>query len=362
MIEEIDVRGFQSLSKAKLQLGKLTVLMGSTNVGKSAILRSIKALVENRRGDSFINNEAEQAQVSIKVDNKWIIWVKPKKSSGSYFIGEQASSPEEALRILRLHSIELSRGVKLAPNFQNQLDAPFLISGTNSYKAKVLGEITNASLILLANNKIKNYVTNCKNRIQIKKEDEERYTNEIKRYAGLDSLQADVTVLDAMLTGCVTAIHDLTLLHSVHDRLKKAVEVLNKYNERVNYLIIPMRNLKSCYLYDPNAKKDIDTLVYLRLRLNGIREKVRQAKIWKKKADLLGKLPSIGIVENRITDLHLMKSYVEKINSAALRINTTVSGLDNKKEELKIAEQELQIIKEKLKVCPLCETPIAGII
>ena len=199
MIESIQIKGFQSLHDVSLKLGKLTVVVGSSNAGKSAVIRAIKALVENRRGDSFISDGKKECQVALATDFGSFIWKKTKKSSGTYYFTESDTAfqqiPQEmAVRLSKLGWIELGK-TKLLPNFQHQLSPPFLLSESDAQKSKVLGEITNANLILLASGHIKRELRSISYQIDFRAGDLNKTKTALLKFEGLDAVNERLQTL-----------------------------------------------------------------------------------------------------------------------------------------------------------------------
>jgi exonuclease SbcC len=71
MIERLQIKNFQCHESLKIKLDpKITAIVGPSDVGKSAILRAIRWVATNRpRGDSFIKEDADEAQVTVWTDN-----------------------------------------------------------------------------------------------------------------------------------------------------------------------------------------------------------------------------------------------------------------------------------------------------
>lgn len=195
MIAGIYVRQFQSIREAQISLGRLTVVVGSTNVGKSAFLRALKALVENRRGDSFIYDGASECQVSVQTDKSVVTWYKQKKKSATYLVDNKEATYAWASQVLRISKVELSKAISLLLNFQNQLDAPFLLAESDIIKSKVLGEITNAGVILIAINQIKRWSMSNASLLSVRESDVQQTKNKLVKYELLPDMSVDWLLL-----------------------------------------------------------------------------------------------------------------------------------------------------------------------
>ena len=88
---DIDLSNFQSIGAAKLSFETgITLLVGQSNSGKSAILRAIKAVLNNpSRAKTYIKHGKTSSCVEITVDNNTISWGRSGKES-SYTINDES--------------------------------------------------------------------------------------------------------------------------------------------------------------------------------------------------------------------------------------------------------------------------------
>jgi DNA repair ATPase RecN len=145
LIRSVKVRNFQSLRSVDLALGKLTVIVGASSSGKSALMRSLRALTSNVRGTAFVTQGAKTAAVAVALDNG---------NTGTYKIAladntEQTFTklggavPEQVSQVLQLQPSV--KGVSI--HFAGQFDRPYLLDDSGAEVARELGELTNVSRI-----------------------------------------------------------------------------------------------------------------------------------------------------------------------------------------------------------------------
>ena len=149
-IERLKVANFQSLAEADIELGGLTVIVGPSNSGKSALLRALKAVVRNvnspsavRVGKTTFTSEIEFSGNAVAIErgksqSTYRTW-KPDGSEDVYTKSGR-SVPEEVQTLLGLPDPD---GPDLT--FSSQIDPPFLLSETGTTAAKMLGDLTNVS-------------------------------------------------------------------------------------------------------------------------------------------------------------------------------------------------------------------------
>lgn len=88
MSVEVEVKGFQSIEHVKVTLDGLTVLVGRSNLGKSALVRAVSALLTNPTGSDFVRHTPAChratggktckcfAQVTLRLSGHEITWQK----------------------------------------------------------------------------------------------------------------------------------------------------------------------------------------------------------------------------------------------------------------------------------------------
>lgn len=153
MLTRLKVSNFQSLRDIDLQLEDLTVIVGPSSSGKTALLRSVRALLSNFRGDSFITRGQTQTTLSLSTDDGTVTLTRSIGGGGEYrvtgisepFTQLHGSVPPQVSKFLRIPPTNIS-----TLNFASQFDSPFLLTDSGPTVARVLGELTNVSTIFLA--------------------------------------------------------------------------------------------------------------------------------------------------------------------------------------------------------------------
>jgi DNA repair ATPase RecN len=155
----LTVSNFQSLAEITLELGQLTVIVGPSNSGKSAVVRALQAALFNRSGGEFVRESAEKTQVVLQFDGGTLRWLKPRKGGAEYSIlqgesvtvltrvGKQMPPEIEALTGVREIQIETLRA---RLQFASQFDEPFLLAGTGGQAAKLLAKLSKLDVLVTA--------------------------------------------------------------------------------------------------------------------------------------------------------------------------------------------------------------------
>lgn len=153
MIKEIHIENFQSHKKTVCTFSPyVNNIIGSSNSGKTAILRALKWVITNRPlGDSFVsyfNKDAKQnhirpCKVTIITDDGNVI-SRVKHNNNNYYelngIKLEATGtdvPEEVQKVLNISEV----------NMQSQMDAPFLLSNSAGEVARFFNKIIRLDII-----------------------------------------------------------------------------------------------------------------------------------------------------------------------------------------------------------------------
>lgn len=152
MIKSLEIKNIQSHKDSKLNFHKgINCIVGSSNNGKSAILRALYWVRYNRPLgiDSLcshwaINDKGNQTdEMSVIVDNGNIITRKRTKNDNQYIVNDKilnvvkSDIPTEVENAFRLSDT----------NIQRQLDEPFLLSSTSGEVAKYFNNIVRLDII-----------------------------------------------------------------------------------------------------------------------------------------------------------------------------------------------------------------------
>lgn len=149
-LERLRITNFQSLAKADIELGGLTVIVGPSNSGKSALLRALKAVVRNVNSPSAVRVGKTVFTASVDFDDTTVS-IERGKSQSTYRITVPTGQEEVYTKAGRtvpddvqgMLALPLPEGPDLV--FSSQIDPPFLLSETGSVAAKILGDLTNVS-------------------------------------------------------------------------------------------------------------------------------------------------------------------------------------------------------------------------
>jgi len=365
MFDSIIIRNFQCLHNVDISLGKFTVIVGPTDVGKSAFIRAVRAAVDNKRGDSFILDNADFCTVSFNHStpstNFISTWMKYRKKGGEYFLavsGEEAQqiNQDDFIRITNMKSLRFAKGYfTCSPNFHHQLEPHFLISASPNFKSKVLAEITNASLILLANNEVKKINAENSGNLSWWTSEQSRLEIRHQTFAPLQEIEP--------------------LLKASEDRLDKLkenmlyVELLDDVRERMESIVaeytVAMRNyqlviedvspqLEALELKIEALEPMLNHYTFMDYREGEIIREVAMAQKCLEEKKVLMTCPDVDLVEERVVNYNALLAYAEKITELDHQQASLDQAIFHEQQDLIAVEKSIAVIK----VCPLCERPM----
>ena len=147
-LQKILISNYQSIRKADIKLGNITIISGRSDSGKSALFRAIKGAVINQSGDEYIT--VGEKETTVQIDN--VKWIQSRKEN-AYEIDNKRwekcgrGVPEEVRSELNIGEFEFGKDIKLLLNFSGQLEGAFVVQGNPADNAKVIGSISNVHVV-----------------------------------------------------------------------------------------------------------------------------------------------------------------------------------------------------------------------
>jgi len=319
LLKSLKIEGYQSLQDVKIDLAPFTVVVGESNVGKTAIIRAVRALLDNETGTSFITKGKSRAVVLIETDKLVVQWVKTAKTAeyGIRVGGEVkaygkcgGAVPEDVTKAMRMGEISLGAGIKFTPNFHNQFSLPFLADETSPRVAKILGELSGVNLLYLA--------TQNANTLA-------------KRTA------RDKETVGSELADKLKQVQEFVAL-------KRRGELLEQVKEKASIILTGSANLYRGQEY----LRDLQQLIGRVSDLNKVAHKIAPIA----KVDIEAASDRAIILNRMVEALNDIQRQVGRLSVMGPE-TSAIEALVEKK------HKELHAFEEKLGVCPLCERPFA---
>lgn len=206
MIRRLRIRDFQSLQEIDLELGPLTVIVGESNSGKSAVRRALAGMARNDPSGGRIRSGASSTRVEVQVDDTEVSWAKGEGKNEytltadgktTVFDKPGANVPDPVAAVLRLDP-----DLHLATQF----DPPYLLTESPSKAAKELGGLTNITTLYEATREAERQRRDANRQAKTTTELAEDAEEELAAYAGLAAESEALRLAGELLTSAHAAV------------------------------------------------------------------------------------------------------------------------------------------------------------
>lgn len=155
MIQKIKIKNFQSLKDVTISLGRVTVLKGVSDVGKSAVIRALYSFFNNSFNSEYAHNGNLPFGVALQKDNRVAFGRRTTKGVEYKFDSVVYSKtakkiPQDISNFLGIYPYAIDVDMSVFFQIQKQFDQPFLLTESSITVAKIIGRISNLNIVLMA--------------------------------------------------------------------------------------------------------------------------------------------------------------------------------------------------------------------
>jgi DNA repair ATPase RecN len=237
VLTQVEIENYQSLKKLSLELGRLTVVTGATGSGKSAVLRAVRLLAFNARGNGYISRGAKSCKVAAgDQEQGWAVGIERGVARGKdcYRLAHQPQSgdaphtetwtklggevPEQIQSALQLSEL----------NFAAQFDRPFLLDSSGGEIARVLGKLTNVTLLFDAAREAERRRREIMGDLKRAEANLAGLAEAAQRFAGMRERRAAVSEAEEAMERAHQLTVRLGRLRALTGRMEAAQEALEK--------------------------------------------------------------------------------------------------------------------------------------
>lgn len=344
MLKSIRIKNFQSIYDAELPLQPFTVLVGASSSGKSAIVRALHLLVNNKRGSDFISHSTSTATVSAELNGHSVEIHRSTSSSkpnqymidGVKFTKLGGESPQEARSLFPPSELAIVR----------QFDQPFLLTSPGAEVARTLGSLTNVDKVFAAAREAGRRKLGASADVRATKDSLTSATE------ALEELE-DTEALERAVEAVTEALRAYESLSSRHAAASAAVEGIHKLTESYRSVVFPT------------------PLGFTAEDISGVREKIaaaessrelltsiRQAVTGLKKISTLPKLKfsQADIDEARGSAMQAVQAreLVTKIRETASAYKSSAAAVKEAAGKRDALVQQRQEVLDSSDVCAMC--------
>lgn len=331
-----------------LVLGPLTVILGPSMAGKSAVVRAIRNLATAALGHSFVRHGAKKAVVVAQIGEHTIGWAKGKEIN-KYKLDEITfdkigrETPAAIRELLNLGIIELD-GQRICVSIQEQLDPPFLIGEVGSVISETIGSTVGFHRLV----RVVEFVA-----------------------TRIRQIQAETKPLTEELTKLGTKLERLAIAPGLEEQLASATGFLaacdQKLGEQAQWLI----KLESAWRLSAEVSKGKARLVLLDQMLEFRKHQLALAAIESKVQSLRSVSALVRETKAQLTLFDSLKELItlrSKVQLWSNMLQTEASLIANmsavKERVINLERKTKELIKKAFaelspgQVCPVCARPI----
>jgi len=350
LISSLSLRHFQSHKKTDIEFSPgVNVIIGSSNSGKTSILRALYWAVYNRpSGLSFVSHwnrdkkdtPIKPTRVSAINDSTIISRIRSQELNG-YEIGTEGD--EQKLEAIGMDVPDvIQKAFNLdAVNIQRQMDAPFLLSESAADVARFFNGIIRLDLIdrVLGKAESKRRENN-KEKIRLEQE-QKTVASEIALFYWIEEAEKITEKISNIENGVITNIKAYETIAEMRDNAQEYADTISTQNKIVS--TAPLVEKIQAFSQSLNSKSE--TLS----RLQEINDSWKvQKKIIKGAVDFSKIEKMIGSIDEFRKQIFEKMQVKEKMEQEADEYKNTFDDIRKFGLQLVNAEKELP------KVCPLC--------
>ena len=345
MITSVHIKNFQKHKDLNIEFTDgINVITGESDAGKSAVIRALRWVLENRPSGSKFKTKGTAPSTSVNVDlvldGEEITRTKSNSKNEYFFKGETFKAmgsdvPEPISSFTNISSL----------NIQRQFDEHFLFQYPDSKVSKMINDVSGMEEIVLALEETNRRVRKAKGEEEFLCELIDEKEKEIAELSRYEKFQDKISKISSKIKRVGAKEEKFEKLRKLLIQAKKIQEekihrnvfnkILSRYNEvvEISYQLIPKIN---------ETKR-------LRKTIDSYRSLDNEPKI------------KFEPIDKRIKNLMEKKQSIEKKERSSFSLEKKIEAYTvleenskETKEKIDKLESSVSTMKNKLKVCPVC--------
>lgn len=231
---KVQIRNFQSIEDAEVEIDGFTVITGPNNSGKSAVMRAIRGVFTNAPAGPLVRHGAKNLSVGILFpDGTDLLWEKGGKVNRYTLNGKELNSVGRGVpnEIAALGVAEIKAGSdRLWPQIAEQFTGSlFLVNRPGSVVAEALSDVDRVGTLTEALRLAESDRRSCSSELKVRRKDLQSHREQAAFYEGLDEVLATVTSLEDRRTELDKDETEVTTLGALSFQWDKASAEVRQY-------------------------------------------------------------------------------------------------------------------------------------
>lgn len=339
MIKSLEIKNIQSHKDSKLVFSPgINALVGTSNNGKSAVLRALMWAITNRPLGTEIllsnwaydskGKQSEEMSVTVEKENSTLVRRKTKTDNEYVLNGEvleaiKTDVPESVRKFFALSET----------NIQKQQDAPFLLSQSSGKIAEYFNRIVRLDIIDRVLTNAESTRRKMKNQFESAEEEENKLQKKLEQYDWLDSVEALIEKYKIVDEKCET-------LSDERDELENSVKKFEEINKRKFPDFSKQKKIIQDIEKIDSENKD------LTFEIESLDESISEFENLSKKSDFDFSKEK-KLIET-IESMNFDKSEIEKLKEQIDQVEYADGFVKSQKEYIKGLKKQLP------EICPIC--------
>jgi len=396
---QVEVRNFQSIEKATFQIDGFTVVVGRSNIGKSALVRAVKAALTGASASSFVRHGPSclrrikqaktckcQTSVHLLSEGFDLLWEKGDAINRYTFNGtvyDKAERGTPTFLTSQFSSVQVGNSQQLL-QVADQFTPIFLLDQSGGTVADVLSDVArldriNAAMRLSEKDRRDKVATR-----KVREKDVQTLEAKLSSYAGLDGVLSDIGALEeqkAKLEASEKAVQtldgfmsDLSAMALVLRELTKASELIVPTTaelERVSEKLSGLCGLQSRLVERSSSVEALQGVESIHVPSSetyrdGVERLTKLSGWFDRAVELKGWLAPWKAVEDckpvsstELVSLYesykVLDGFQRKYDTLEVEVETLETALSDVLEEVRKLDEE----QRELGVCPTCVRPLS---
>jgi len=385
---KVKIKNFQSIESADLTVDGFTVIVGRSNIGKSAIVRAIDGALTNLSGDSFVRLGEHHAEVELETDNLTLKWSKGGGLNDYVINGEDFESvgrgAPSVIAEAGFREVEVSRAT-IPVQVAGQFNPIFLLDPgkvSGSLAAEVVSDIGRLGELQSALRNAAKDRRSLDTVQRVRRKDLKQAKSDVEAFENLDA--------------SVALGERLRELHGELDSLSAGIRKLEVFQEAIEEAqaevmsyegaeLLPLPSWDSDALYDRTKQLETFQTVYKDAltdvrhyqglgpallpdwtgdgdlkRLEALTKFKTHAESAQAQLNDLGVLPDVPVTpEFDLEDLHRLEEMRGDFAQVSSELPKLDADLKRLEVESRAAHDEVHALLEEAGICPLCNTDMS---